>query len=169
MPDSAKYMNLPFDEAIAFFRAKTRIPSQNWYDLWQEMHTRAFTVAGAMKDDLLADLQTAVDKAISEGTTIENFRKEFDGIVQKAGWNYKGSRGWRTSVIFETNLSTAYAAGHWKQMTDPDVLKVRPYLRYVPSTSVVPRVEHMAWYNTVLPADDPWWDTHYPPNGWGCK
>jgi len=34
---------------------------------------------------------------------------------------------------------------------------------------VSPRPEHVAWHNTVLPADDPWWDTHYPPNGWGCK
>jgi hypothetical protein len=21
----------------------------------------------------------------------------------------------------------------------------------------------------VLPKDDPWWNSHYPPNGWGCK
>jgi hypothetical protein len=20
-----------------------------------------------------------------------------------------------------------------------------------------------------LPVDDPWWDDHMPPNGWGCK
>jgi hypothetical protein len=27
----------------------------------------------------------------------------------------------------------------------------------------------MQWYNLILPADDPFWSTHYPPNGWGCK
>jgi len=27
----------------------------------------------------------------------------------------------------------------------------------------------MQWYNVVLPADDPFWQTHTPPNGWGCK
>jgi uncharacterized protein with gpF-like domain len=169
MPESAKYISLPFDVAIAYFRAKIRMPSATWSQIWQEMHTRAFTVAGAMKDDLLADLQKAVDKAISEGTTLDEFRKDFDKIILKSGWQYKGTRAWRTAVIFNTNLSTAYSAGHWKQMTDPDVLSVRPYLRYIASSSKEPREEHMAWYNVVLPADDPWWDTHYPPNDWGCK
>ena len=27
----------------------------------------------------------------------------------------------------------------------------------------------MQWDGLVLSADDPWWRTHYPPNGWGCK
>jgi hypothetical protein len=122
-----------------------------------------------MKEDLLADLRKAVEKAIADGTTIDEFRRDFDEIIRKTGWQYKGARGWRTAVIFNTNLSTAYAHGHWQRMTDPDVLKVRPYLRYVASSSADPRPEHMAWYNVVLPADDPWWNTHYPPNGWGCK
>ncbi|MCS5516202.1 phage minor head protein [Pseudomonas qingdaonensis] len=31
------------------------------------------------------------------------------------------------------------------------------------------RPQHLAWDGTVLPLDDPWWSTHTPQNGWGCK
>ncbi len=169
MPASAEYMDLPFEEAISFFRQKINLPTKTWKDLWQGMHSRAFVVAGAMKDDLLADLRTSIDKAISQGTTITDFRKDFDQIIQKHGWKYKGGKAWRTGVIFNTNLRTAYAAGHYKEMTDPDVLKARPYWRYVASSSKEPRAEHRKWYNLTLPYNDPFWKTHTPPNGWGCK
>ena len=32
-----------------------------------------------------------------------------------------------------------------------------------------PRPLHLSWNKLVLPADDPWFKTHYPPNGWGCR
>ncbi|MCC7202041.1 MAG: minor capsid protein [Nitrospirae bacterium] len=72
-------------------------------------------------------------------------------------------------MIFDTNMSTAYMAGRHKQMTDPDVLKARPYWMYDAVNDSRTRPEHRAWDNLVLPADDPWWNTHYPPNGWGCR
>lgn len=169
MPPSAEYMDRPFDEAIAYFRQKLNVPTATWRDLWQSMHDRAFTVAGALNEDLLQDLREAVDQGIAEGTTLAEFRSAFDEIVQRYGWIYNGGRGWRTAVIFNTNMSVAYSIGNYRQMTDPDVLAARPYLRYVGSSAADPRPEHQAWYNVILPADDPWWDTHYPPNGWGCK
>lgn len=167
MPLSAEYINLPFEEAIEFFRQKLNLPTRTWKDILKGAHSRAFVVAGAIKEELIDDLRTSVGKGLIEGTTLNQFRKDFDNIVQKHGWTYKGGTAWRTAVIFNTNLSVAYSAGHWKQMTDPDVVKARPYFRYVGSSSAEPRTEHMKWYNLVLPADDPWWDTHYPPNGWG--
>lgn len=121
------------------------------------------------EESLLDDLREAVDKAISTGTTLAEFRKDFDATVAKHGWSYKGSRGWRTAVIYDTNLSVAYSAGRYRQMSGPAVKSVRPYLRYLPSSSANPRKEHQRWYNLVLPHDDPFWDTHFPPNGWGCK
>lgn len=163
----AKPFDLPFAEAIKFFRQKINLTSKEWTEVWEAMHTRAFTVAGAMRDDLLADLRDSIDKAVAQGTTIEDFRKDFDKTAHKYGWDYNGSRAWRTAVIFETNLRTAYAAGHYQQMTRPEVLKARPYWQYIGGLSEHPRPLHLDWSGTVLRADDPWWQTHYPPNGWG--
>ncbi|MFH2000266.1 MAG: phage minor head protein, partial [Planctomycetota bacterium] len=167
MPKTADYIDQPFDLAIAFFRNKVKLPTERWDDLWKGMHSRAFVVAGAMKNELLEDLHAAVDKGIAQGTTLAQFRKDFDALVSKHGWSYKGGRKWRSAIIFNTNLSVAYSSGHYQSMQD--VKKTRPYWRYVPSSSKEPRTDHMRWYNLILPADDPFWDTHYPPNDWGCK
>jgi uncharacterized protein with gpF-like domain len=165
--DSAVF-NLPFDEAIDFFQKKINVPTLKWDDLWKGEHAKGFMVAGAYKDDLLGDFRDAVDKAISQGTTLADFRKDFDAIVQRYGWSYHGSRNWRSELIYSTNIRTAYAAGRYQQQMDPDVLAQRPYWLYKHGDSRVPRPEHLAWDGLVLPADDPWWNTHYPPNGWGC-
>lgn len=156
-----------FTEAIDYLRNKTRLPTRAWTDLWQDQHARAFVVAGAMKDGLVADFHEAVTKAISEGRTLEDFRKDFDQIVSTHGWSYNGSRGWRSRTIFETNMRSAYSAGRWAQAVK---LKTqRPYLRYVHGHPKHPRKWHLKWHNTILPVDHPWWKTHFTPNGWGCQ
>jgi uncharacterized protein with gpF-like domain len=161
--------NLPFLEQIAFFRKKLNIPTRKWDDLWKGQHAKGFMVAGAMKADLLNDLRTAVDEAIAGGMTLADFRNEFDGIVERHGWSYKGGRNWRTRVIYDTNVRTSYAAGRWEQLQDPDVKTFFGYLLYRHGDSKVPRPHHLAWDGTILPADHSWWNTHYTPNGWGCK
>jgi uncharacterized protein with gpF-like domain len=167
--DLSLIFQLAFDEAVEFLRGKINVPTARWDDLWQEEHARGFMVAGAMKEDLLADFREAVDRAISEGITLEDFRKDFDTIVQKHGWSYNGGRNWRSEVIYKTNIRTAYQAGRWAQLTDPDLLQLKPYLEYRHGGSLEPRPEHLAWDGLILPADDPFWQTHYPPNGWGCS
>ena len=99
-----EYGGRPFDEAIAFFRQKLNIPTEHWDDLWKEQHAKGFMVAGAMKAELLTDLRIAMDKAISSGTTLKDFRKDFDKIVEKHGWIYKGGRNWRTKVIYDNSI-----------------------------------------------------------------
>jgi len=161
------FTQMPFDEAISFFRQKINLPTETWTDIWQEMHDRSFVVAGAMQEDLLDDFRAAIDIALENGETIIDFRKRFDAIVKKFGWSYKGERGWRTGVIFHTNMRTAYAAGQYRQMQSTK--EERPYARYIGGLSENPRPLHLKWDGLVLPIDDPWWDTHRPPNGWGCK
>ena len=169
LPSLMALFKLPFKEQESFFKKKLNIPTLRWTDLWKEQHAKAFSVAGAYKDDLLTDFRGAVDKAITEGTTLADFRKDFDSIVERNGWSYNGSRNWRSEVIYSTNIRTAHAAGRWQQLSDPVVQKAYPYLEYRHGNSIHPRPEHLAWNGITLPRDDPWWKTHYPPNGWGCK
>jgi SPP1 gp7 family putative phage head morphogenesis protein len=159
--------DVPFREAIDYFRQKVDLPTERWTDLWEGMHARAFVVAGATKDGLVAELRAAVDKALADGGTLARFRQEFDGIVERHGWAHTGSRGFRSRVIFETNLRTAYAAGRWQQIERN--AKAFPYLRYVGTLDDRIRPVHRRWHGTILPWDHAWWRTHYPPNGWGCR
>lgn len=168
MADDGAFGSLPFQEQIDFFRRKLSMPTASWTDLWNEQHDHAFVVAGAMQANLVKDFRDAVDKAIAQGTTLEEFRKDFDAIVDMHGWTYNGGRNWRSRVIYDTNLRTSYAAGRWQQIQQ--VKQLRPYLRYrhMPGERY-PRLQHLAWDGLVLPADHPFWRTHFPPNGWGCQ
>lgn len=161
-------LDLPFDEAIAFLREKTNVTSTGWTDVWQKANAKGFTVAGATTQSLVEDFRREVARALESGTTLQEFRKSFNAIVEKHGWEHVGKPGWRSRVIYETNLSMAYSAGRYVQQTQAETLAAFPYWQYVHSGARHPRKQHLAWNGTVLAASDPFWDWAYPPNGWGC-
>lgn len=173
----AKYppIHQPFAEQLEFFRKKLNLPTEAWDDIERMAHDRAFIVAGAQGADLLYDLRAAVDQSIELGTGLGQIRKDFRNIVAKHGWTgwtgegTKGGEAWRTKVIYQTNMATSYAAGRWKQLTDPALLKVMPYWQYHHMDGLMhPRPLHESWDGLVLHWTHPFWRTHFPINGWGC-
>jgi len=165
-------LRLPFVRQIVAFRIrlKNRVPTGKWDDITGTAHDRAFMVAGAVKAELLSDLATAVDKAIAEGTSLEEFRRDFRAIVQANGWHgwtgegTKAGEAWRTKVIYRTNCSVSYASGRWAQLIEAGF----PYLVYRHGNALEPRLQHLGWDGLILPPDHPFWIQHAPPNGWGC-
>ena len=167
-PETVAATSLPPREAISFFAGKLNTATTHWTDLWRDAHSRGFMVAGAATEALVGDFRDAVTKALEQGTTLAEFRADFDGIVSRHGWLHNGSAAWRSRLIYDVNLSMAYSAGRWDQQTRPENLAAFPYLQYVHSGAAHPRKQHLAWNGLTLRADDPWWSTHYPPNGWRC-
>lgn len=176
------FFKLSPERAIDFLRKKGNKTSFNFYDIQREEHAYNFTVAKAMSKDILQDIRAAVDKALNDGTTLETFKKELRPLLVKKGWWGKqamvdpntgeekivqlGSPR-RLQIIFDTNLRTSYAAGHWEGIQKSK--RLRPYLRYVAVLDERTREQHRHWHDTVKPVDDPFWDLHYPPNGWRCR
>lgn len=170
MSGTVDAFSLPPEQAIAFFRQKTNMPTRRWDDLRHGAHARAWSVAGVQAHDMLADIRTAMDRAIAEGRTLDQFRADMQPLLQDLGWADRGPGyvAWRTRTVYETNMRTAYAAGRYAELTDPDVLEARPWWRYRHSGKRDARPQHKAWDGLVLRHDDAFWQTHFPPNGWGC-
>lgn len=159
----AQYGSLPFEQAISFFRNKLNVPTERWNDLWKSNHNSGFMIAGALKDDLLNDFRQAVDSAIAEGKSLSWFKKQFSDIKKQHGWSHTGSEAWRSKVIYDTNMRQSYNAGRFEQLQNFE------FWQYQHGDSRQPRALHLSWHNLVLPKTDPWWQTHFPSNGWGCK
>ncbi len=165
-------VNLEFAEQIAFLRRKVALPTEKWDDLRHGAHVRAASIAGVTNVALIEDVYRAL---IDHAGDYEAFKANFDDLIEAAGWAPRGrgdtetqQRAWRARLIYNTNMRTSYMAGRYEQMTDPDMLRMRPWWRYRHNFARHPRKHHLALDGLVLAATNPWWRVYYPPNGWGC-
>lgn len=155
-------------EALEYFRRKKLEPDLDLEEAWQQEHVESFRVAGVVAEDLLAGLRDAVDQALEKGLTFEQFRDGLDDVIKALGWLGEGEKvPRRLRLVYETNMRVARAAGQWQRIQR--TAEARPYLLYALGPAERHRPTHEAWAGTVLPIDDPFWATHFPPNGYGCK
>lgn len=169
-------------DALAFFRAKDLRVGFDAADVAPEEHAHAFTVATAVKLDVLDDIRASLDEALAEGQTFRDFARAVKPRLQARGWwgiqeEIDPASGERREVqlgsprrlktIYRANMRSARAAGQWARIERHR--DTHPYLLYELGPSREHRDEHVRWAGTLLPVDHPWWEAHMPPNGYGCK
>jgi len=159
--------DIVFEEAAAFFKGKVPVEPSEFYKLAEKYKTFAFTVSGYSKIQVLDKFYDEILRAIETGTTMKDFKETMNQFLQDKG--YKGITNFQADNIFRTNIQTAYQVGHYRQMMDPGVLKLRPYWQYDAVNDKSTRPSHLAMDGRVYRADDPIWDTWYPPNGFRCR
>lgn len=172
----------PPPEASRYLKNKGYLPAFSWRDVEPEEHAVSFTVAKAMRMDVLSSIRGAVQKALDEGETLETFRKNLTPELQRLGWwgsslavdpatgeekLVRTGSPRRLKTIYNANLRSARAAGQWDRIQRTK--EALPYLTYRLGPSERHRPAHVAREGITLPVDHPFWETWYPPNGWGCK
>ncbi len=177
------FKRLPNKEAIATFEGKTLMTSWHYLDVLAQEHATAFTVAKMLDEDLLKDVKEAMEEAIKNGTSFNDFQKRIKGYLMAKGWHsetikskdpktgeikdvHLGSTR-RLKIIYNTNKRTARASARWQRIQKTK--DTFPYLQYRKSTSENKRLDHKRYYGLVLHVDHPFWQLIFPPNGYGCK
>ena len=171
-----------FEEPTAVYEyLKSKKPEIHFdYDeIMHDAHKKAFTVAKMMNLDLLKDTQASLTKAFKEGVGFDEWKKSVKPMLAKKGWLgnikakdpktgeekeiYVGNRRLRT--IFNTNMRTAYAKARYESQMQ----SLGEYFRYTAVLDGRTREAHRKLHGKTLPKTDKFWDTNYPPNGWGCR
>ena len=172
------------ENALKAFQTRLADPAPkfSWLDLFNHEHSASFTVAKTAGFDVLGDIGKAIDDAIANGETFQSWSDKLVPILQDKGWwgtgpafdpetgatvNSRLGSLRRLQIIYDTNLRQSYAAGRWLEIerNKDDA----PYLMYKAVHDARTRPQHKAWDGICLPADDHFWLTHYPPNGWNCR
>lgn len=170
------------EKAIGFFAAKGLKPSFSYAETLDGEHDKAFTIAKMMNVDLLGQVHASLESAVANGIPFKQWQKEIIPVLQAGGWWGKqevkdpltgeivvarlGTPA-RLETIFRTNAQAAYAAGHWQEIKAQQ--EVAPFLMYDAVDDFRTRPLHRSWDQKVLPVTNPWWSTHFPPNGWNCR
>lgn len=89
-----------------------------------------------------------------------DFKKDADKIYGK--YNTEWMR-----VERQATIANAQSAAQWIDIQDTK--ETLPLLQYRTAGDERVRPEHAAWEGITRPANDPFWDSHMPPNGFSCR
>jgi len=155
-----------FKEAIAAFEKRVPMPKAEYELLDEQAKEFAFTVAGAAQADLVGEVYEAIERAIRDGTTLDDFKDEVGGKLAEA---WEGENPARLETIFRTNVQSAYAEGRYSVFSAPAVKEARPYFRFETIDDDRRDDDCADCDGTVLPQDDSWWSEHLPPLHPNCR
>ena len=159
----------PNQAAVEFLKAKAAISPANFGRLPQDIRVRAFTTAAA--EDIYT-VRKVLD-ALRDIPAGKDWAEARRGVAAALGGGEGADADTRKAMRRRADLIVhmagrqAYAAGKYAEMMDQ--ADVFPYWRYIADGDERTRPEHKALDGSVFPADDPFWDTHYPPWEFGCR
>ena len=156
-----------FKKAVDFMKKRRVLTKSQYMALSDEERAKSFMVSGYEALTVLQQFSDKLAEAVEQGKTGRDFLEEMNTFLEDGG--YELLNPWRSDVIFRTNVQTAYNAGHYQSMTQPETLRLLPYWQYKTAYDENVRPEHAAMHNAVYRADDPVWDIWYPPNGFRCR
>ena len=156
----------PNEAAADYIRGKAVADPTNFGNLPAQLKQRAFAVAGIEQMDVLKRLRDTIAK-LPEGMSWDEAKRDLASEISPfTGGDNKAAKA-RADFMLRTHGFQAYAvARHQQQM---EVIKSFPYWKYETVGDSRVRAGHAALDGKVLRADDPWWQTHYPPWDWGCR
>ena len=164
----SNFTTKPFWEAINAFLSREIVDRKTWGRLAGTAKKKAFSIANLARKSMLEVAFDELGKSITAGKSLANFARDLGQRFTDAGWTkLKPSH---VELVFRNATMGAYSSGREAQMTQPAVLKARPYWQIQVVKDDRCRAAHARVRGFVLRASDPFWSkVGRPPWAHNCR
>ena len=161
------FLDLPWTEAIADFKARGVLTEKGFQELISDYASRSQEARQLMLRQLRLRTRELLVRALEEGDTFRQFAAGFRETAQGLGITAENPA--YLNMVFRTNIQSAYGAGRFRAITDPDVMQARPFIQYRTVGDSRVRDAHAVLEDTVYRTDSADWRRIAPPNGFSCR
>jgi SPP1 gp7 family putative phage head morphogenesis protein len=153
-----------FDDDTEWFADATETEEEKKHSLLSELLRLAGTVAAVGILDLFSDAWDSIESAEKRGDDQETFSSD---VSEKLEDMWGGDEPSALQTIFSTNGQSQFSDG---RTDDRDtIIDDFPYDEFVAVLDEVTTEICEECDGTILPANDPWWDTHTPDLHFNCR
>lgn len=159
------FLALPWEEAIAEFKARGLVKPDELRRMIEYYADSSQSAREALLSTVQERMRGLLVDALQEGQTLREFADtvelEFPGVSE--------SDPAYLSTVFRTNVQSAYGAGRYRQLEDPDVVDVFPYRQYRTVNDSRVRPSHAKLHDLVWHVSTAGWRRVAPPGGYNCR
>lgn len=165
-PDVELIENLSYEEAVQYLKKRDVLTKIDYDYLNNKLKFRAFTASRINDGQLLSKINSALIKNVQDGKGLGDFlRMTKDDLLDKVGMG--PNQGWYWETVYRTNVQTAYNAGRAMGFEEDNPLALE--LIAIDDARTTDFCRQFAGRHFILPYDDPFWETHWPPFHFNCR
>jgi len=129
------------------------------YKALENLTKNAFKFSASKDFHILQDMTNALRDG-DRVRSFDEFRAEVDNI------NVKYNQNWLRTE-YNQAIAASQATARWQEFQEN--AKAMPFLQYQAVMDSNTRPDHQRLHGVIKRIDNPFWNTHFPPLGWGCR
>jgi len=165
------------EKAVEYFEKKGIAISKDWKEALKNCRKEAFTITKVKSLDILNDFKKMLLKALKEGMSIQDFRKQSKEMLEVKGWRGKKISDvpgqekidcpWRLNLIYRQNMQTAYSDGRWQNAQATQ--QTFPYIQMLSTIDKVTTKQCIGMNMLVMSIADSQIKYFLPPSHFHCR
>lgn len=157
------------ERAISQLARRQRLTAQDISRISDTFGFEATKTIRTLQQHVVGRVGRTMNEVMVEQLHRREGMRRLRGAIDSTGLS-PGQHNHLVETVLRTEMQMAYGASRWQSLREDEAVdEILWGFEYVAVGDDRTRPGHLAHDGIRLPKDDPFWQSHWPPNGWNCR